>query len=50
MKHEGDVKKEIRKVLDSIPGLWYFMPSANGFGTPGIPDFVGSRSAYLYQT
>ena len=48
MKHEGDVKKEIRKVLDAIEDVWYFMPSANGFGTPGIPDFVGSWSGRCF--
>lgn len=48
MKNEGDVKKEIRKVLDSIPRLWYFMPSANGFGTPGIPDFVGTLEGMCF--
>ena len=42
MRSEGDVKKEIRKVLDAVVGLWYFMPAANGFGAPGIPDFVGA--------
>lgn len=42
MKSEADVKKEVRKILDAMPNTWYFMPSANGYGTPGIPDFVGS--------
>lgn len=43
MRNEGDVKKAVRKILDSYKdeGMWYFMPPANGYGRSGIPDFVG---------
>ena len=40
MTPEGKVKAEIKKVLDKA-GAWYFMPSMNGYGRKGIPDFVG---------
>lgn len=36
---EGKVKDAIRKVLKEY-NIWYFMPSANGFGKVGIPDFI----------
>lgn len=37
---EGEIKKQIKKVLDD-EGVYYFMPSGNGYGRSGIPDFVG---------
>ena len=37
---EGKVKAEIKKVLEAA-GAWYFMPSMNGYGRKGIPDFIG---------
>jgi Holliday junction resolvase len=40
MTKEGEVKKQIKKVLDDM-GVYYFMPSGNGYGRSGIPDFVG---------
>jgi len=38
---EGKVKNDIKKVLNNH-GIWYFMPSANGFGKVGVPDFICS--------
>lgn len=43
MNNEGDVKREIKKLLKRH-GWWYFMPPANGFGTNGIPDFICLRN------
>lgn len=36
---EGKVKNDIKKLLNAR-GIWYFMPSANGFGKVGVPDFI----------
>lgn len=36
---EADVKAEIRKILNEL-AVWYFMPSMNGYGRQGIPDFI----------
>lgn len=41
MKNEGDVKKVIKQLLNSLDNCYWFMPPANGFGRSGIPDFVG---------
>ena len=41
MKNEGDVKKIVKDVLKTTDKCWWFMPSANGFGRAGVPDFVG---------
>ena len=41
MTPEAKVKKEIRTVLDTLPGCWYFMPAASVYGRRGVPDFVG---------
>jgi len=41
MTPEGRVKKEIKKVLDGFgEDVYYFMPSMNGFGKAGVPDYV----------
>ena len=48
MKNEGDVKKAVRKVLDSIDKCYYFMPPANGYGRSGIPDFIGQVNGYFF--
>ena len=44
MRNESDVKKKVRSIFAQHAGehLWYFMPSANGYGRAGIPDFVGT--------
>lgn len=39
MTPEGRVKEEVKKVLKKN-NIWYFMPSANGFGKVGVPDFI----------
>jgi hypothetical protein len=45
MKNESDVKARVKKLFKEVAAqhgrLWWFMPSANGFGRAGIPDFVG---------
>lgn len=42
MKSEKDVKAAVKKAMGNpVDFLWYYMPAANGFGTPGIPDFMG---------
>lgn len=42
MKSEKDVKAAVKKALGNpVASVWWYMPAANGFGTPGIPDFVG---------
>jgi len=48
LKNEKDVKKAVKKVLDSLPKCWYFMPPANGYGRSGIPDFIGSVNGHLF--
>ena len=40
MKKEADVKKEIKTLFKTLE-LWHFMPSMSGYGTQGVPDFVG---------
>jgi hypothetical protein len=37
---EGNVKKKIKKVLDSYPDLYYEMPVPSGYGKSGL-DFHG---------
>lgn len=41
MKNEGDVKRKVRAVINSVSGSYHFMPPANGYGRSGIPDIVG---------
>ena len=36
---EGEIKDQVRKVLDEI-GAYYFFPAANGYGRTGIPDII----------
>jgi hypothetical protein len=48
MKNEGDVKKRVKDVLKATPNCWWFMPSANGFGRSGIPDFVGHVNGHFF--
>ena len=49
LKNEGDVKKAVKKILDPYkPDLWYFMPAANGYGSQGIPDFVGTYRGFTF--
>ena len=37
---EKDVKEKIKEILKE-KNIWYFMPSMNGYGRQGIPDFIG---------
>jgi hypothetical protein len=39
---EGDVKKEVKRLLDKHKWFW-FMPPANGFGRSGISDILALR-------
>jgi len=39
MTPEGKVKEAVKKILKKH-GIWYFMPSANGYGKVGIPDII----------
>jgi Holliday junction resolvase len=50
MMPEGLVKLRLRKYLDSHTGehVWYFMPSANGYGRAGIPDIVGCYHGHFF--
>lgn len=52
MKNEGDVKKHVKAILQATPKCYWFMPSANGFGRAGIPDFVGwvDGHAFVIET
>jgi len=48
MKNESDVKAIVKSVLKSTQLCWWFMPSANGYGRAGIPDFVGCVNGYMF--
>jgi hypothetical protein len=37
---EGRVKKKVTDMLKKHK-VWYYMPVSGGFGSHGIPDFVG---------
>ncbi|MFZ9326828.1 MAG: hypothetical protein ACO24H_05145 [Polynucleobacter sp.] len=39
MTPEGKVKEAVKRLLKERK-IWYFMPSANGFGKVGIPDII----------
>lgn len=43
---EGVVKKSIKDILDEV-GVYYFMPSGNGYGRSAIPDFVGCYKGHF---
>jgi len=47
MTPEGKVKAEIKKVLAEYK-CWYFMPSMNGYGRAGIPDFIGCYNGVFF--
>ena len=48
MTPEAKVKKKIKLILDSVPGCYFFMPPANGYGRAGIPDFVGCLNSRFF--
>lgn len=48
MTPEAKVKKKIKEILSSVPGCYFFMPPANGYGRAGIPDFVGCLSGRFF--
>ena len=43
LNNEGDVKRQVKKLLDKHKWFWW-MPPANGFGRTGISDFNVFRS------
>lgn len=47
MTPEAKVKAEVKKVLIEY-GCWYFMPSMNGYGRAGIPDFIGCYKGLFF--
>ena len=47
MTPEGKAKAGIKKVLAEYD-CWYFMPSMNGYGRSGIPDFVGCYKGQFF--
>jgi Holliday junction resolvase len=36
---EGEIKDQVRKILDEM-NAYYFFPAANGYGRTGIPDVI----------
>ena len=44
---EGKVKKEVRRVLDSL-GAYYVMPVTGGYGNQGAPDFLVCHQGLFY--
>jgi Holliday junction resolvase len=42
MKNEGDVKKEVKRLLNKHDWFWWMTP-ANGFGSSGISDFCAIK-------
>jgi len=47
MTPEAKVKDAIKRVLKEY-GCWYFMPSMNGYGRAGIPDFIGCYKGQFF--
>ena len=45
---EAHVKEAVREILKAR-AIWYFMPSMNGMGRQGIPDFIccGKQGRFL---
>ena len=46
-KREKDVKARVKKLLDTYDWFWW-MPSANGFGTPGIADICALHKGGVF--
>ena len=47
MTPEAKVKADIKRVLAEYD-CWYFMPSMNGYGRSGIPDFIGCYQGVFF--
>ncbi len=43
---EGEIKDQVRKVLDGV-GAYYFFPAANGYGRTGIPDVIACYKGHF---
>jgi hypothetical protein len=38
--NESAIKAKIVKYLKTVPGLWWCHVPGNGYGRPGIPDYI----------
>ena len=47
MTPEGAVKAKVKIILKELQ-CYYFMPSANGYGRSGIPDFIGCLNGAFF--
>lgn len=48
MKKEADVKENVKRIFNYFgPAVWWFMPSMNGYGRQGVPDFVCSVCGFF---
>ena len=45
---EGDVKKNVRKILKSLPRTWFFMPVGGADQERSISDFLGVTNGRLW--
>lgn len=43
---EKDVKLKVKELFKKY-GVWYFMPSMNGMGRAGVPDFITCIEGYF---
>lgn len=49
MQNEKLVKVSVRKIIERCAlATWFYMPSANGFGRTGIPDFIGCVNGQMF--
>jgi Holliday junction resolvase len=46
MTPEGKVKAAVKKLLE-ISHVYFFMPSANGYGRAGISDFIACANGHF---
>lgn len=44
---EAWVKDQVKSILTYF-GAYYFMPQSGGYGTSGIPDFIGSYNGRFF--
>ena len=47
MTPEAKVKAKVKTILKELQ-CYYFMPSANGYGRSGVPDFIGSLNGAFF--